>query len=202
VPAKNPRIVDGAPSRLCAWLIRNVASLSDTLGARLKDTVTDGNRLVWLTDSGVVLACASATACSGMLPLPDVLPRRVEVDVFQALRALPVLGSHLEHDVVLIHLRIDERYLRLTEGVVERRVQRLHRETELCRGQSVVGHELGETAILLVRADVLKAGRPLISRKRTGPHRDRSFGSSLWIVYWYIALLARPPIRMSCTACK
>jgi hypothetical protein len=61
-----------------------------------------------------------------MLPLPDVLPD-VWRYVFQALRTLPILGSHFEYDVVLIHLRVDDETL-LTGRmrIVELRVQRLY----------------------------------------------------------------------------
>ena len=49
-----------------------VASLKDTFGARLKDTVTEGNKPVWLMASGVVLAWSLATVSSGMLlPLEE-----------------------------------------------------------------------------------------------------------------------------------
>jgi len=51
---------------------RCVASLKETPGARLNDTVTDGNRPVWLTDSGVVLEAEVAMALSGTLPWLDV----------------------------------------------------------------------------------------------------------------------------------
>ena len=53
----------------CIWSMASVASLSDMFGARLNDTVTDGNSPVWLSDSGVVLACALATLNSGVFPL-------------------------------------------------------------------------------------------------------------------------------------
>src|SRR3984885_9472914 len=33
----------------------------------------------------------------------------MQVDIFQPLGRLPIWGSHLQHDIVLIHLRIDER---------------------------------------------------------------------------------------------
>jgi len=50
----------------------DVASLKDKFGARLKDTVTEGNKPVWLTASGIVLDWPLATASSGMVPPLDV----------------------------------------------------------------------------------------------------------------------------------
>src|SRR5271157_6310297 len=70
VPAKKPCSEEGVPSRFCICVMLEVASLNDTPGARLKETVTDGNKPVWLIDKGVVLAWPLATASSGMfLPL-------------------------------------------------------------------------------------------------------------------------------------
>src|ERR1039458_2165070 len=55
VPGKKPGMVEGVPSRFCNWLMLDVASLNDKFDARLKDTVTEGNKPVWLTASGIVL---------------------------------------------------------------------------------------------------------------------------------------------------
>ena len=38
-----------------------------------------------------------------------------------------------------------------------------------------------------------------MAASRTGPQVDRSWTLSAWMVYWYIALLDRPPMRRSCT---
>ena len=146
MPAKKPCSVEGAPSRFCNWLMLAVASLNDMFGARLKDTVTEGNKPVWLTASGVVLAWALATVSSGMfLPLDGM-----QIDVFQPFRALPILRSDFQHHVVLIELRVDDGHFRLAEGAVQRRVQRLRGKAELCRGDAIIGHQLVEAAILLV----------------------------------------------------
>src|SRR5580658_2386054 len=66
VPAKNPLMVEGVPSRFCTWSMLAVAWLIETLAARLKDTVTEGNTPVWLTARGVVLALPLATVSNGM----------------------------------------------------------------------------------------------------------------------------------------
>ena len=43
----------------------NAASLKETPGSRLNETVTDGNNPVWLIASGVVLSWLVAMANSG-----------------------------------------------------------------------------------------------------------------------------------------
>ena len=70
VPAKKPCSVLGAPIRFCIWSMASVASLKDLFVARLKDTVTDGNKPVWLIASGVVFAWLVATASRGILLVP------------------------------------------------------------------------------------------------------------------------------------
>ena len=157
MPAKKPCSVEGVPSRFCIWSMLSVASLKDTFGARLKDTVTEGNKPVWLMASGVVLAWPLATASSGMLPPLG----RMKVDVFQSFRALPILGSNFQHHVILIQLRVDDGHFRLAECAVQRRVQRLRGKAELCRGDAIIVHQLIQAAILLVGAHVLQAGQAL-----------------------------------------
>ena len=55
-------------SRRCICTTSRVASLSAMPGARLKETVTDGKRLVWFTDSGMECVLMVATVLSGTLP--------------------------------------------------------------------------------------------------------------------------------------
>ena len=43
---------------------------------------------------------------------------RLQVDVFQSRRALPILWSYFQHHVILVHLRIDDGDFRLAERVV------------------------------------------------------------------------------------
>ena len=50
-----------------------VASLSETAGARLNETVTDGNKPVWFKARGVVLAALFAIVNSAVLPLAVAL---------------------------------------------------------------------------------------------------------------------------------
>ncbi len=69
MPAKKPRTEVGVLSRCCNWSISSVASLRETPGARLKETVTEGNRPVWFKASGVVVCVGLAMVNSGVLPV-------------------------------------------------------------------------------------------------------------------------------------
>src|SRR6202012_3214754 len=73
VPAKNPCTVEGVPSCCCICAISSVASLSDIPGARLKDTVTEGNNPVWFRASGVVFVFAVDIVNRGTFPLAVTL---------------------------------------------------------------------------------------------------------------------------------
>src|SRR5580704_8569636 len=83
--------------------------------------------------------------------------RCLKIDVFQSFRALPILRSNFEHNIILIQLGIDDGYFRLTERVVQSRVQRLCGKAELGRSDAIIVQQHVEAAILLIGADVLKA---------------------------------------------
>ena len=59
-------------------------------------------------------------------------------------------------DVVLVQLRVHRADLPLTEGVVERVVDRRRRDTEARRGDAVDDQRDGPTTRLLIRRDVLE----------------------------------------------
>ena len=84
----------------------NVASLSDTPGAKLNETVTEGNRPVWLSARGVVLSFAVAIENSGELPAGGCTAAAawMEINILQTLRSLPVLWGDLENNIVLVEL--------------------------------------------------------------------------------------------------
>ena len=107
---------DGAPSRRCIASMRSVASLSDTPGARLKETVTDGNKLVWLIGSGrrvrVTLARPVRSGIRGRSPFGAVPSRCTSSPA----GVCQYCGADLEDDVVLVGLRVDDRHLRLPEA--------------------------------------------------------------------------------------
>jgi hypothetical protein len=120
VPAKEPRTVSGIFSRCCISSTSRTASLIDMLVARLNDTVTDGNELVWLITSGVVLACGLRHRGQRN----HALAGRIQVDVLQPFRALPVRRRHFQHHVILVELGVDDGNLGLAKGAVERAVER------------------------------------------------------------------------------
>ena len=62
-----------------------------------------------------------------------------QVNVVESRRALPKLGRHFEDDVILIQLRVDDGYFRLTECIVEGGIKRLHRQPELRGSHTVEG---------------------------------------------------------------
>jgi hypothetical protein len=76
--------------------------------------VTEGNRPVWLTDSGMLCDCVVATELSGTLPAVDEL----HVDVLQPFGGLPELGRDFEHHVILVELGVDDGDFRLAERAV------------------------------------------------------------------------------------
>ena len=157
MPAKKPRTVEGVPRLCCIPSIAAAASLKENPGARLKDTVTEGNRPVWFTVRGVVPVWALVTAFSGTTPVV----RRAQVDVFQAFRALPVARRDFQHHVVLVQLRVNDRDLRLAECAVQRGVERLRSDAEPGGGDTVVCQKLLQTVVLLVGVHVLKHGELL-----------------------------------------
>src|SRR5882724_5716927 len=97
VPLKLACTESGSPIWRSAARIAVTAWPSAASGARLKESVTEGNCPWWLMASGVV-------------------PR---------LRPLLEARVHLEDDVVLVELGEDGRHLPLAERVVERVVDRL-----------------------------------------------------------------------------
>ena len=54
--------------------MRSVASPNETPGARLKETVTEGNNPVWFTASGVVPGWAVVTVTNGTFPFCGTFP--------------------------------------------------------------------------------------------------------------------------------
>jgi hypothetical protein len=71
-PWNSPRIAGGGSSRADAASIAAIASPSDTPGAVLNDSVTDGNWPWWSIASAVLRVSSVANADSGIAaPVPD-----------------------------------------------------------------------------------------------------------------------------------
>ena len=88
----------------------------------------------------------------------NAVARGVEIDVLQAIRALPVLGRNLQYDVILVQLSVDNGDLRLSEGAVEGLIQRLRRDAKARGGGAVIADQLLQPAILRIAVHILEAG--------------------------------------------
>ena len=75
---------------------------------------------------------------------------RSKIDGVQPFRGLPILGSDFQHHVILIQLRVNDGDFRLTECIIECRIQGLDRKAELCRGDAGHRSKLIQAAILLI----------------------------------------------------
>ncbi len=86
---------------------------------------------------------------------------------------------------------------RLAECAVEGGIKRMDGEAQLRGGDPVVSQPLIASAVLLVGIDILEAGRVRHFLEEDRTPFDEVCGLSDWSVYWYRALLPRPPMRIS-----
>ena len=142
------------PIAACAAAIAVTAWLSERLAARLKLMVTAGNCCWRCTASGAV---RSLDRCHGTER--DLrTARRGNVDAGQRGRIVLERLHRLQHDAILVGLRIDGRDLPLPETVVEGVVDRLHRDAEPAGDLAVDPHECAQAAVLGLRDDVAQHG--------------------------------------------
>ena len=145
------------------------ASLSEAPCARLKLMVTEGNWSWWLMASGAVRRSILAMALSGTWapPLAGTYSLRERAGVALVLR------HGLQHDAVLVGLRVDGRDLALAEGVVERIVDRLHGDAEPARRLAVDVDERAQAAFLGLVDDLAQhRGGAQLLRELGRPGRD------------------------------
>ena len=101
-----------------------------------------------------------------------------DVELRQRGRVLLIARLRLQDHAVLVGLRIDRRNLALAEGVVERVVDRLHRDAEPAGGFAVDLDLHAQAALLRLRGDVeqppiLSASAPRASRTIRSRRRRR-----------------------------
>ena len=83
---------------------------------------------------------------------------RLHVDRLERFGILLEAWRDFQDDVILVQLREDRRDLTLTEGVVERVVDRLRLDTQPRRGVTVDHHRHLQAAGLLIGGDVAQLG--------------------------------------------
>ena len=179
----------------------STASPSATPGARLNESVTDGNCPWWLTDSGVASARSVTSADSGTCaPVGDAHVEAVERRRVRC-RARASTSSTTRY---WLTLRVDRRDLALAERVVERVVDRrcsvMPRRAAVSRSMSTSSCEAGG---LLIGGHVLELGQLAQRRRaRAAPTRAARRGSRPAACTGTACAPARPPMRTSCTACR
>ena len=128
-------------------------------------------------------------------------PRSFDIDVFQTLGVLLESRLGLEHHVVLIELSVDRRDLTLSQASYSV----LSIICAVMPRRAAVSRSITNPACRpLFCWSLFTSSKPETVRNfasMRGPQTSRSWTLSLCNVYWYCALLARPPTRKSCTGC-
>ena len=154
----------GRPSSCCASRIASTASPSEAPGARLNETVADGNWPRWLIASGAVCSSTWAIADSGTCPFARRRGR--QVDRAERVQRLLHVRVGFEDHPVLVRLSEDRRDDALAERVIERVVDRRRRDPEPRRGRAIdldIGRQpalRGSWSNILDLRDLAAAARP------------------------------------------
>ena len=128
---------------------------------------------------------------------------RSDVDLSQRLGPDLIARRGLEHDAILVRLRVDRRDQPLPERVVERIVDRRHAHAQPARRVAIDGEEGLQPAILQVARHVGQRRDLLSSRSISfGTHSLSRSASGSSRMNWNCVRLTRSSIVRSCTGCR